>query len=478
MKRQHTQSVWTFGALALLGILLACASTQAKGKGKGGKGLLQSPWLTFRHDGRGTARSGGSVSSNPVALWSVELTDGRNSNCAPIVDTDGTVYVGTWGGQDGAWSESIDGKLFAVTSKGRIKWVFDPGAPEQPSQGQHNIWGTVESAVAIDTQRSVLYFGRGDGKVYALNRSGNKLWEFATFPTTPERLPEQGGQVISPIRLGTDGTLYFGTVPYTDEGVHAVFAVNPNGTEKWRYVTEDDVGGAVAIADDGTLYAGNVYALASAGNLLWRYQRNGHWIGQIAIGDEGTLYAGGLQVTGFYQGRTTLIALQPNGVEKWVWQADANSSLEHSVAAMGIGRDGTIYVGTTSIQMEAYDPDDFGRFYALEDDTDSVDEKWRIDVNSGVPGGVIDKDEVVYFSTRGDVKNGVPGKVYAVKPDGTKKWKNPVQVEGELWWGGNIALVDNVLYVSTAPSADVVNLFPSPYVPRLYAIGKRQPARR
>jgi outer membrane protein assembly factor BamB len=59
--------------------------------------------------------------------------------------------------------------------------------------------------------------------------------------------------------VGADGTIYVGS----DD--HNLYAINPDGSLKWRYDTGDKVYSSPAIGSDGTIYAGsdddNLYAI-------------------------------------------------------------------------------------------------------------------------------------------------------------------------------------------------------------------------
>ena len=51
--------------------------------------------------------------------------------------------------------------------------------------------------------------------------------------------------------IADDGTIYAGS---SDDNLTAI---NPDGTKKWEFVTEDWIGSNPAIADDGTIYIGS-----------------------------------------------------------------------------------------------------------------------------------------------------------------------------------------------------------------------------
>jgi outer membrane protein assembly factor BamB len=57
---------------------------------------------------------------------------------------------------------------------------------------------------AVEDQAGALLFGAQDDRVYAIDETGNLMWQFAT-----------GGDVDGPVTLLSDGTTIFGS----DDGV-------------------------------------------------------------------------------------------------------------------------------------------------------------------------------------------------------------------------------------------------------------------
>ena len=70
------------------------------------------------------------------------------------------------------------------------------------------------------------------------NNSGFEIWRF------------ECDDVESSAVIGEDGTIYFGSD-------WVLFALNPDGTEKWRYKTGGLIWSAPAVAEDGTIYDGS-----------------------------------------------------------------------------------------------------------------------------------------------------------------------------------------------------------------------------
>jgi len=84
---------------------------------------------------------------------------------------------------------------------------------------------------------------------------------------------QTGSGVSSSPAIGADGTVYVGS---SDS---YLYAFNPAGTLKWRYLTETgaQVNSSPAIGFDGTVYvgstAGYLYAINNNGTLKWRYKK-------------------------------------------------------------------------------------------------------------------------------------------------------------------------------------------------------------
>jgi serine/threonine-protein kinase len=106
----------------------------------------------------------------------------------------------------------------------------------------------------------MIYSTADDGKLYAIRtKDGSTAWSYATGATG----------VISSSPTYQNGVIYFGS---PDKNI---YALNADGTLKWKYPTGNDVRSSPAISnnivycgsDDGKLYALN----ASTGSLLWSF---------------------------------------------------------------------------------------------------------------------------------------------------------------------------------------------------------------
>lgn len=92
-----------------------------------------------------------------------------------------------------------------------------------------------------------------------------------------------------PPAIDQNGTIYFGS-SYDNN----LYAVDPNGTEKWNFSTESYVLSTPAIDENGTIYFGsfdgNVSALDPDGTEKWSYQTDGPVVSSPAITDSGRIY--------------------------------------------------------------------------------------------------------------------------------------------------------------------------------------------
>jgi eukaryotic-like serine/threonine-protein kinase len=201
-------------------------------------------------------------------------------NASPAV-AGGVVYFGNY-----------DGNFYAVdTATGKLKWKFKTGG-ERRFTAQH-LHGALPAHEAMPDPfdvflsspalvNDVVYFGSGDGNVYALDaNSGQLKWKFAT------------SDVVHASPALADETVYVGS---WDSNFYALDAAT--GKEKWRFKTGEDadIHNQVGIQSsaavmDGVVYFGcrdsNFYALdAATGKQKWAFNNKGSWVvGSPAVRD-------------------------------------------------------------------------------------------------------------------------------------------------------------------------------------------------
>jgi eukaryotic-like serine/threonine-protein kinase len=222
--------------------------------------------------------------SSGTVKWKFK-TEGRVASSAAVAD--GTVYFG-----------SYDGNFYALeAASGKLKWKFQTGG-ERRFAGKH-LHGVLPAAETMPDPfdvylsspviaNGVVYFGSGDGNVYALDAaSGTLKWTFAT------------GNVVHASPALAAGTLFIGS---WDTNLYALDAAS--GKEKWRFKTGEDHDThnqegfqASPVVYDGVVYVGcrdsNFYAIdGKTGQKKWAFNNKGSWVVGSAAAQGGKIYAG------------------------------------------------------------------------------------------------------------------------------------------------------------------------------------------
>jgi outer membrane protein assembly factor BamB len=260
---------------------------------------------------------------NPDGTFSWHFKTNQACGCpdaAPAVGPDGTIYA--------AWFED----LYALTSDGSLKWKFDlSGHSQYRVLGPVSVGpdGTVylaskylfalSPAGKIKWQSADLFAPGGsptvapDGTIYANSYYPAALWAFnhdGTVRWTHTFTDCCEMDVPATPALGADGTIYVGET--TSDGTQetgTMFAVNPDGSEKWRFSGGGAAPTSAAVGADGTIYYGSgsvgetgidpaVFALNPDGTLKWQYQDpegGGYLRTPPAIGKGRRLYAASFQ---------------------------------------------------------------------------------------------------------------------------------------------------------------------------------------
>jgi len=103
-----------------------------------------------------------------------------------------------------------------------------------------------------------LYVGTHEGKLYAVNPDGTEKWNLTLAP--PASLSP--GQILATPTVGADGTIYvgvwgdLGAIPPRDGGFYAVTDNGASGTIKWAYPDPTQILSSAAIAPTGEIIFG------------------------------------------------------------------------------------------------------------------------------------------------------------------------------------------------------------------------------
>ncbi|GAB6172979.1 hypothetical protein JCM15765_24570 [Paradesulfitobacterium aromaticivorans] len=228
---------------------------------------------------------------------------------SPVIDSDGTIYAG--GG---------DGNLYAISSGGAKKWSF----------ATNGLW--MKASPAIGADGTIYTASSNDSKVFAIDKSGSKKWEFQL----------NGDYIDTTPSIGADGTIY------VSSNGGKVYALTPQGNEKWESLVGTAETSPIGIGPDGTLYVGTsdnkLVALTSDRNKRWEFQTTGPIESIPAIADNGTIYVS-VNIKAGEDG-PGLYSISPDGHEQW--EALKGKSVSSSPI---IGSDGTVYVVTNDQKL-------------------------------------------------------------------------------------------------------------------------------
>jgi len=226
----------------------------------------------------------------------------------------------------------------------------------------------------------------GQSRYNTLNNPMDIKWRFQ---------PETSGFESSPV-IDKNNVLYI----LCNDGF--LYAINSDGSERWKFNINNWGSHLAALAEDGTIYIGSwdkyLYAIGQDGNLKWKFYANGSIDGSPTIAPDGTIYFG---VLGPGNNAGRIYALHPDGTEKWYVTVG-----DYVYSTPAIGNDGTIYITSNDRYL-----------YALNPENGSILWKFRSERIFSSPS--INADGIIYCCSHA-------GYIYAFYPNGTLYWKTEI----------------------------------------------------
>ena len=256
-----------------------------------------------------------------------------------------------------------------------------------------------------------------EGHLFAIDVvSGEFKWVFAISQIT-----YGGGALVAP-----DGTIYQCVRNAT---INNVYAINPNGTQKWAVKLDAAIGAFPALSADGVLYCltnkSTLYALdASSGAIKWQQSLDGATGSAVAIDKAGNVYAGT---------SAAIYSFKPNKEQNW--KLEEVNVTEQATFAL---KDQVLYATLKNGGLVAVD---------MTNGT----KKWTYPTTKGdAYFPIADKNGNVYFTEKGSQT------VHAVNASGSKIWEK--NVGNNLNYSGGALSTDGILYIGTQSNNKVLGL--------------------
>lgn len=320
-------------------------------------------------------------------IWSQTYeASSKLRSVSPAVGDNGNIYV-----------TSNARRLYSYSPDGAQNWMFD--------LSKDGAVGNQESSPMVDVDGTI-YVGAGQGTsssnayLYAINPDGSEKWKFlvgvgARVAYTSPVLTSEGY-----IAIGNRGS--GGSLKVIDRSGRQVWGVSPSG----------GVGGGLATDNIGNIYAGstgsNGFSISRDGKVSSTYLGSG-------LGANGTTpaidLAGNIYVAVTANNIGTVMSYNNQGIKNWEFTATGSLSQ----GGPTIGADGTIYIGDAG-----------GTFYAL---TRNGSTKWTYtNAYSITCVPAIDSEGFIHVTDEGGYYTifDPSGKVKDQVKLGSKIWSSPV----------------------------------------------------
>lgn len=405
-----------------------------------------------------------------VESWSYTLPD-KVAYSGPAIADDGTIYIACdYATRNTLTYETSPENVFAINPNNTLKW-----------QGHVNEGALQDKVDQIISSPSI----NADGSVYISGHYGRRVHRFNAATGDTLRTFYMNSRVrYSAPAFASNGEVYIMTRNNNDRGARN-FTLDLT-TQNWIFETGTDFNCVPAIASDGTIYAiatnDNIYAINLDGTQKWSaaYGSGGYASSAIALADDGTIYASA-KLNGAGDG--VLKAYNPaDGTEKWSVTFTGENAEKGGPA---VAADGTVYFGNAGGKMQAFNPlngnilwtytassaievvpaidnlgrlyfgDTSGMFYVLN--SDGTDAYTPLSLGTKITSpAAIDSDGTIYVG----VETASAGKLSALTTSATG-----LQVGGWPMYGKNAKHTSNVNAITLSTNKvniEGFNVYPNP----------------
>lgn len=338
----------------------------------------ESPWPRFRANSLQNGLTDIKPEVNPAARPWIYKT-GKGIFSSPVVDAEGTAYVG-----------SADHWFYAIRRDGSVKWKVKTGE-------------IIDSSALLDDKGRV-YVGSGDSYVYAMDRdTGEVLWKHKAH--TVEEVEKEFGLETYNVNWfeGNIGMLADGSIIAPNDN-YLIYRINRDTGERITQYPMNEMGWSLPAVNvkTGRIFAGSQY-MAMKNVFCYNTETGTREWASGGLGSNAasplltSIEENGAVVLGGYDGFVRAYS-QKNGKSLW-----KRGLREHIYASPAQLSDGTI------IQPSAD-----GTVYALEPDTGNI--QWAFDTLEPIRSSpAVDGKDNIYVGSG-------EGRLYCINPDGTLRW--------------------------------------------------------
>ncbi|MEI6128414.1 MAG: PQQ-binding-like beta-propeller repeat protein, partial [Pseudomonadota bacterium] len=308
---EKTKKIFSAGFIFYFFALIFLPGSLCFAAGGPGGCIADSAWPMVQHDMLHTGRSNayGFVMAKGVTKFKAPVASGGIAS--PVIDSDGTVYIG-----------AMDGCIYAVSQQGSPACLYS------------GINGTVESTPALSCT-GILYVGGTDGNLYAISTTGELQWK-----------KQLGGTILSSPVIGKDGMIFVGSNS-TNAGAEGLFyCISPEGETVWERATGDIGYASPALDQYGNVYIaslkGILYAFHSDGDLLWSYDAGDAITSSPVVSSkDGAIYVttSAALLALDYGGQVKFSPYKPKAI---IFESENESAI---VAPPALDQEGNIYLG-------------------------------------------------------------------------------------------------------------------------------------